>query len=233
MSGFFNEYSQFLKTSTTGSSINRLQNRYQVLIEGNKELINGKRILDLTSHDGRFSFGAIKNGASFVKGIEINPKFVEDANKNMEKYEIPKEKYDFVCGDIFEEMSKLKPNEFDVVFCFGIFYHITNHLGLLSEIARLKPDYLLLDTQVIKSNAPTIRLRRTTRSKWWFRDSSNETGQVIRGKPSRSAVELMLKHTGFDFSYLDWNSFGITNWDKIKDYKNGMRVSLVCKNLIK
>ena len=73
----------------------------------------------------------------------------------MKKYGISEERYHFGVGDIFEEIKKISPNEIDVVFCFGIFYHVSNHMELLKEIKKLQPKYLILDTAWVLKNLQT------------------------------------------------------------------------------
>ena len=48
----------------------RLNWRCEILLTRNQEAINGKRILDLASHDGVFSYACLKLGASHVTGVE-------------------------------------------------------------------------------------------------------------------------------------------------------------------
>ena len=93
----------------------------------------------------------MKNDAMKIIGIEGREKLVENSYLNMKKYNMPREKYSFICGNIFEELDKIKPDSIDVVFCFGIFYHIMNHMLLISKIKRLNPKYLILDTVISKS----------------------------------------------------------------------------------
>ena len=61
--GFFDDYPLFFSTSQTGPAPNRLNQRYRACIEWNEPAIRGQRVLDLASHDGRWSFAAIKAGA--------------------------------------------------------------------------------------------------------------------------------------------------------------------------
>lgn len=56
--GFFDTYPRFYETSTTGPISNRLNKRYRALIEANEAIICGKSVLDLASHDGRWSFAS-------------------------------------------------------------------------------------------------------------------------------------------------------------------------------
>jgi len=212
---FFDQYPEFYETSKAGNIPRRLNWRNKILIEENLELIKGKNILDITSHDGRFSFSAIMNGAKHVTGIEGRQKFVENSNHVMEKYQIPKNKYEFICGDIFNELQKIKKGSVDTVFCFGILYHTTQPYQLLSEIARISPKYIIIDTNVLKAKQPIIRLS--------FEDSAKDggaigKGQVIIGVPSMAALSLMLNQLGYSCEEVEWRKFGIKNWKNIGHY---------------
>jgi hypothetical protein len=54
---------------------------------------------------------------------------------------------------------------------------------------------------------------------------------VLVGYPSQSALELMLRHFGYEWSYYDWQHAGITSWEHLEDYREGIRVSIVGKNV--
>ena len=144
--GFFDEYPLFYFTSKTSAVPNRLNQRYRACIEWNDAAIRGQRILDLASHDGRWSFAAIKAGAINVVGIEARDYLVEAANANLRKCGISDNSFQFIVGDAFECLDRIEPNTVDTVFCLGFFYHVASHMLLLSKIARLKPKYLILDT---------------------------------------------------------------------------------------
>ena len=224
---FFNSYTAFYNTSKTGNSPNRLNNRYLALIHSNKGIIKNSSILDLASHDGRWTFAAIKSGAKRVLGIEGREELVKKSFENMKKYGIASEKYSFVVGDIFEKIKELKPKEFDVVFCFGIFYHIMNHMLLLTEIKRLQPHYIILDTQTSISNQPIIHIRKENSlvEGAVIPNSSHISDEVIVGRPSKLALEIMLNSLGFDFDYYDWENSDIKNWEDLDDYHSKKRIS--------
>jgi len=217
---FFDNYPSFFKTGKTGMTPKRLNSRYSALIHYNKNMIKNCNILDLASHDGRWSFAAIKNGAKNVLGIEGREELVKKSIENMEKYHVPKTKYIFKHGDIFDEIKKLKPNEIDTVFCFGIFYHIMDHMLLLSEIKRLQPKYLILDTQVAVTDYPVIAIREEliTDEGTAIDKYSNQNSSAIIGRPSKLALEIMLKSLGFEFAYYSWERSGIKNWDDLENY---------------
>lgn len=228
---FFDFYPRFYATSNTTPFPNRLNNRYVALIYNNRHLIEGSSILDLASHDGRWSFAAIKTGAKYVVGIEAREYLVDNAIKNMETYAIAKSRYQFIIGDIHSELKKLSPRNFDIVFCFGFFYHTIHHAALLSDIQRLKPKYLILDTGVSSSNLPIIEVKEedSESEPMAIRGEYDYNNLALIGIPSRSALELLLRHFGFKYTYIDWHSLGITNWEYIDDYFNGSRVSVIAE----
>jgi predicted nicotinamide N-methyase len=229
---FFDRYNRFMKSSQIGATSNRLNNRYKALIEANKELVKDQRILDLASHDGRWSFAALKNGAKQVIGIEGRQHLVDKAIINMEEYEIPENKYDFILGDLFDEIEKIRSNSIDTVFCFGFLYHTIHHMDLLMKIKKLNPKYLIIDTAINKSPHPIIKLKMDdTRGEGEAIGNSVQNNQVVVGRPSRASLEMMLKSIGFSTSYYNWNAKNIKNWSQMQDYKNGKRVTLICKNL--
>jgi len=229
---FFNNYSDFHRRPVTDARKNRLNKRYNVLIENNKKLILDSSILDIASHDGTWSFAALKNGAKFVLGIEGREYFVKNANKNFKNYGIPKDKYQFVSGDIHHEITKIPPNNFQVVLCCGFFYHTMHHMFLLSEIKRLNPKYLILDTEICPQKEPMIELSfDDPKHKMDAISAKFEEERVLVGKPSKLGLEMMLEHLGFQYDYLDWHSMGIKNWQALEKYRDNTRVSLVARNL--
>jgi len=232
--GFFDDYPEFFTTSSTSAFPNRLNRRVEVLIKNNVELIKDKKILDIASHDGRFSFAAIKIGAAHVLGIEGRQYLVDNSIKNMERYGIPNNKYNFVTGDIHQEIKKIKPDEIDTVFCFGFFYHTIHHMFLLSQIKRLNPQHLIIDTNILQSDQPIVRIEAQGGSEGSATSSENaKNNKTIIGMPSTSAIELMLINQGFSFQYYDWLNKKISNWKFLGDYKNGQRITIVAKNLNK
>ena len=145
--GFFDSYPEFYQSGIHPYP-NRLNERYNALIGNNKQIISGKRILDNASDNGRWSFAAIKNGATKVIGIELVTKSVKSANNLMEIYDIPKEKYQFIEGDIYKKITLIEPNSIDTVFCFGYLYHTMFHINLLSKIKIMNLKHLIIDNQL-------------------------------------------------------------------------------------
>jgi predicted RNA methylase len=211
---FFDSYPRFVETSETGPWIERLNGRYVALIESNRDLISGARVLDLASHDGRWSFAALQNGAASVVGIEHKPRLMKKTVENFEFYGVPQEKYDFIEGDIFQRIDEL--GDFDVVFCFGIFYHINDHMLLLSKIARRNPRVLIMDTNISLIQESVIELAY-----------EGMGGKVLVGQPSKAGLEVMFESFGWTFDYFDWKASGLCGPKRLPDYGAGRRVTAV------
>lgn len=232
MMSFFDKYPRFYSTSKTGAFPNRLNRRYIAEIYRNKEIIKYSTILDLGSHDGRWIFAAVMNGAKHVMGIEAREELVKNSYSNFEAYNISEEKYSFICGDVFEEIKKIKPNTFNIIFCFGFFYHIMNHMLLLSEIKRINPEYLIFGTLISTSDRCEIEIVQedSNNESYGIRPKNTLSDQILSGIPSKSALELMLKNYGFEISYYDWHDAGIQNWEHLEDYRDNKRLSFRAKN---
>jgi hypothetical protein len=224
-SGFFDGYPKYYSTSVTGAAPNRLNCRHRALIVANEAIIAGKSVLDLASHDGRWSFAALSVGAERVLGIEAREHLVLNATAAFQEYGIAKDRYEFIQGDVFDEIDKIEPGSIDTVFCFGFFYHTLHHLLLLSKIARLKPKYLIIDTLIELRSVDAIYVRAE--------DTEGEGNvamagaqHTVVGRPTRSALELMLANFGWTARYYDWHRAGIRQWDYLQDYHEGWRISL-------
>lgn len=103
-----------------------------------KDIINKEKILDLGMGPGRWSKFFLKQGFNRVYGIDIAPKMVEYAKKD-----IHSNKFEAKVAN----MQKLpfEGNFFNKVFCFRSFKYVNNPKIALREIKRvLKPDGTLL-----------------------------------------------------------------------------------------
>ena len=136
--GVFDDFPRFLNTSETGANLYRLNERHKALIQSNAESIRGKRILDIASHDGRWSFAAHKAGAEYVRGIEARSHLTNLAYENIQHYGVPRTQVEFAQGDALKKLDGLDSRSFDVVFCFGFLYHTADQMLLLRKIARLQ-----------------------------------------------------------------------------------------------
>ncbi len=217
---FFEQFPRFVETSETGPWLDRLNARYLALIHTNREIIKGARVLDLASHDGRFSFAALQNGAASVIGIEHEPHLVSKANENMALHDVARDSYEFLLGDMFDLVPELE-HSCDVVFCFGILYHINDHMRLLQTIAEHAPRTLIIDTNVSHIERAAIEIRAPVAG------NPPPVGAQLEGWPSKTGLDAMLSSFGWTFEYFDWTGSGLVGTPKMEDYRVGRRASVV------
>ena len=118
--------------------------------------VEGKRVLDIASHDGRWTMAAIDAGASHVLGIEARKALVDAAHATFAKYAVMPKKFGFITGDVHDVLTRVPPGSIDTVLCLGFFYHTIHH-GLL--LARSLADPLFRALGLFRSYRSDVRLR--------------------------------------------------------------------------
>jgi Methyltransferase domain len=221
---FFDRFMRFVETSETdrhgdGRELARLNARYVALVHENRDVLAGAHVLDLASHDGRFGFAALCNGAEKVVGIEIEPGLVEKAEENLRFYEMPSSSFEFMVGDIFDDIERVE--RCDVVFCFGILYHINDHMRLLTKIAEAQPRWLIIDSNIAPGEEAVIELRNAMTGR------RPPPGGQFEGYPTKAALDTMLTSFGWSAEYFDWTASGLAADVVMSDYRKGARVSAV------
>jgi Methyltransferase domain len=202
--GFFSNYPRFGETSTVASNIARLNFRYEHVIAQNRHLIEGRRVLDLASHDGRFSFAALKGaGAKHVTGIEARGNLVKHSRETFAHYGMNESSYSFIEGDIFEEIGKIEPGSIDTVLVLGFLYHTARHYELASAISKIGATALVIDSNVIANDPrPIIQLKwEGTESDAQIWDASRK--QVLSSKPTATAIQMFFEEFGYKMKPLE------------------------------
>jgi hypothetical protein len=199
--------------------LERLNARYVALIHENRALLRDARVLDLASHDGRFTFAALRAGAARVVGIEHDPRLVEAAAEHLAYYGVPRDRYDFVSGDLFECIGASEPC--DVVFVFGILYHVNDHMRLLTGLADLDARTMIFDTNVSTKPGTVIELRAP------IAGSPPPPGSQIEGWPTSEALEAMWSSFGWTYEFFDWRASDMADHPKLDDYAGARRVTAV------
>lgn len=214
--GFFSDLPRFLdpdeirQIHPLASIAERLNQRYDLIIDRHRDLIKDARILDFGSYDGRWTYAAIDAGAQHVTAIEISPEFVKQAEENMKAYEVPEERYDFIQGDILDNIRNISPGSYDGVLCLGIFYHITYHVELLKELKRIGVKWIIMDTNIISGDRSIV----------WFKNNPN---YGLEGKPTRRAIEVMVKSAGFRYKHIPTQHL---TGPSTEDYQNNKRIMM-------
>jgi hypothetical protein len=198
---------------------NRLNGRYRTFLEPNAHRIKGKRVLDLASHDGRWTFAALMNGAAHVTGVEFRQELIEKAH-----YIITPEMHDrvrFLQGDIFDVLPRMleQGKQFDIILCLGIFYHVMDHHRLVKLMAAFKANLIIVDTVLIDSADPFIKLRTEPSNR--FRNAAPDFAdqqEVPIGVVSRGGVRLLARTCGYSLRYAEWKRSAVENPAGLGDY---------------
>jgi SAM-dependent methyltransferase len=81
---------------------------------------------------------------------------------------------------------------FDVVFCYGLLYHLESPVRALRNLAEVCDDLFLLETMIADATTPILRLE----------DEFLSANQALRGiahRPSPAWVGMVLNRIGFEF----------------------------------
>jgi len=212
----------------------RMNERYEALLASNRDIFDGARVLDLASHDGRYSFAALKTGAAHVIGVEVRQSLIDRAQEAFAFYGQDPETYRFVRGDLFEVLAREK-FDVDVVLCFGFLYHTYRHTELMYRLHNLAPRHLIVDTMVTRDTQRTLKVIRE-RDVEDIRSAAQDAysvGQVLVLRPSVPALQMLLRSYGFEIeSMYDWKGrlAGRPSVPGVDGYAKGTRVTLRCRS---
>ena len=224
MTGFFSKYSRFGETSEVASDLERLNFRYHHVIERNQNLLAGKTVLDIASHDGRFTFAALRGaGAKFVVGIEARASLVEKVKTTFAEYDVAAATYQFITGDVFEEVAKIERGTIDTALVLGFLYHTARQYELISSLSRIGVKNIIVDSNVIKTDRPYILLKvEGTQNDSQIWDATRP--KVLSSIPSALALELLLQEFGYSTTRIEPEGDIPSS---AKDYERKARVTIV------
>lgn len=126
--------------------------------------LTGKRVLDVGAWDGFWSFEALKRGAKEVVAIDDFSDFLGSLDnadrKAWENFDLCKnalgytdeqcKRYDMSVYDITEELL----GKFDVVFFFGVLYHLRHPLLALDKLSALCNEEIFVESAILNDYSP-------------------------------------------------------------------------------
>ena len=229
---FFDDYPYFLETSQVFADLERLNLRYEAICNANRDVFQGAKVLDLASHDGRWSFAALKTGAAHVTGIEARSEAVDNAYAAFKHYDVDPDSYRFIHGDVFKVLRE-QTFDVDLVLCLGYLYHTYRHTELLHRIRQLEPTYLIVDTSIVPNrNDALVKLYvdRPDKPGEAALDEYAGDGVTLVGRPSLPALKAMLQAYSFGVEHeYDWDSLLAKSGATLAGYSGGARVTLRCR----
>ena len=212
---FFARYARFVDSSETGPWEERLDARHRALIDANRDLLAGARVLDLAGHDGRFGFAALHAGADHLVSIDVKAHLAATGRSHLEAYGIDPSRYEFFVGDMYDYLDRGRT--FDVVFAFGILYHVNDHMGLLDRVFAAEPTALVIDTNVSLHDGAIVEVRSPLGA------SPPPPGADIEGYPTVAAIDAWCASFGWSVEWFDWASSGLCEREHMADYREGRR----------
>jgi Methyltransferase domain len=233
-SWFFEQFPRFYTTSSTAPTIGRLNLRYEAIIAENRDVFAGASVLDLASHDGRWSLAALASGAESVIGIEARPELVTTATATLGEYGYGADRVRFMAGDMHELLNS-QDFKVDVVLCLGFLYHTLRYNELLDGIRRTGARHLIIDTFSPHMMDPVPNVNVIT-------EDADEEGRaaadvythgtaVLVGRPNLAAIQTMLGAYGYRVERLsDWAGLLRDNpgTENCGDYANQRRITARC-----
>jgi hypothetical protein len=233
-SWFFEQYPRFYQTSGTGLTAARLNLRYEAIFGENRDIFAGASVIDIASHDGRWSLAALATGARSVVGIEPRPELVDAATENLAQYGYGADRARFITGDA-HEVLRTQSLEADVVLCLGFLYHTLRYNELLDGIRRTGARHLIIDTFSPFMMQPTSNVNVVTEyadeEGKAVADAYSHGPKVLVGRPNLAAIHTMVKAYDYELERLsDWAGLIRDNTGAVDcdDYANRQRITARC-----
>lgn len=170
----------------------------------------GLTVLDIGAWDGFFSFEAERRGAKRVVALDIDP---PDTHGFAIAKELLGSRVEFIRGNVYD-LSAETHGIFDVVFFFGVFYHLRYPLLALDRIRQVVTQYMLMETNCMDSRlvladqsavhlaAIDPRLTDIPLYRFFRHDELNLGDFSNWFSPNRRAVEDALWSAGFRPEFL-------------------------------
>jgi SAM-dependent methyltransferase len=146
--------------------------------------LDGRTVLEVGAGVGRLTGFFIDRGCSVV-ATEARSENVAELRRRLPTVDARE-------ADVEESLEHF--GRFDVVFCYGVLYHLESPLRALRNMACVCNDLLLIETMLCDSRLPLLRLE----------DEPTTANQAMRGlahRPSPTYFAIALNRVGFDYVY--------------------------------
>jgi SAM-dependent methyltransferase len=184
------------------------------LLDASGGTLAGKRVLDIACNSGFWSIQCALLGAREVVGFDAREELIEQAN--LIASIVGADNTQFRVLDFWDMRPETLGGSFDVVLNLGVLYHLPKTLEALELTKAIAREHVVLDTVVLPTPAPLIRVRWEEPA-----DIRNAATAGVSMTPSRPSVELMLRHLNFTA----WAEIPLRTADMPDDYLVGNRAS--------
>lgn len=146
--------------------------------------MDGRSVLEVGAGVGHLSQFFVARGCRVVA--------TEAREANVERMKALYPTLDARLANVEDDLTRF--GRFDVVFCYGLLYHLENPVRALRNMAVVCDDLLLVETVITDADQPVLQLA----------DETLSNTQALRGiahRPSPAYVALALNRIGFDHVY--------------------------------
>jgi tRNA (mo5U34)-methyltransferase len=155
------------------------------------EDLRGKRVLDIGCAEGFFSFLAESRGAEVV-AIDAWPR-----QGFFLAHEVLDSRVEFHHTSVYD-LTAEKFGLFDIVFFFGIYYHLKHPLCALERIASLTREWALIESQIMVPPPPAAVVQRR---RLWPHPS---TERLELPSPPEGAMSYFFEHDELNGDPSNW-----------------------------
>jgi 2-polyprenyl-3-methyl-5-hydroxy-6-metoxy-1,4-benzoquinol methylase len=177
----------------------------------------GRRVLDLGCNAGFWSLAAIESGADFVHGLDGRQMHIDQANLVFAAKGIDPARYAFTAADVFAWDTD---EQYDIVLCLGLLYHVSKPFELMERIARWNRDLLVIDTTLDRGRGAAFRLVVQD-----LDDPRAALDLPLALHPTSAAVVRMVAAHGYRAVMLRPR---FTDWTGSERYRDGGRRAFIC-----
>jgi hypothetical protein len=162
---------------------------------------NDVHCFDLACHEGWWSMQVAARGASAVHGIDVRPEHIEKARWIAEVSEVTN--VHFEVADLYA-LAGRHEEQYELVLCLGIFYHLEDPMGALRAARMLTRDVCVLEGQVARPASMTTGWGSALVDRQGpgaivlpaDPNHAQDAGAIVV-VPSLAALHLMLNRAGF------------------------------------
>jgi FkbM family methyltransferase len=129
----------------------------------------------------------------YLADLDLRVTAVDLRNNNVEEAKKRSPDVQFHIADI-EDRSILELGSFDLVFCFGLLYHLENPFRAIRNLYSLTASTLLIETMCIPEQAPVLCLRDEPQHQ-------DQASRFVALIPSEACLVQMCHRAGFPFVY--------------------------------
>ncbi|MGR3541463.1 MAG: class I SAM-dependent methyltransferase [Hasllibacter sp.] len=220
--GFFDAVADTPRYGGDRKHTDRLNVRHRFVVDAVRDELRGARLLDLASHDGRWSYAYAAAGAASVHGVEGRQELID----MFAAYPATdfKANCTFERADIFDALERMvrEGARFDVVAMLGILYHVTDHHRLLRLVRALEPRLVIVDSEFIARPNPVVQFGRE-RTDNPLNAIGHLAGQEVTlvGTPSHGFMAAAAETLGWTIQWADWTTVDRAErgflWDYFRD----------------